>query len=562
MAGNTPGDRIGRYEIVRRLASGGMAEIFLARHEGPNGFRKLVVIKEVLPEIEQAEGFKEMFLDEARLSGRLQHPNIAQTFELGEQDGRYYLAMEYVEGESLDRLVKRARAQNVTLPLPAILRVVMMVLEALDYSHDLEGEQGEWLKVVHRDVSPSNVVLTYYGSVKLLDFGIARAVIHEHHTQNGKVKGKGGYMSPEQAAGKPVDLRTDIYAAGSLLYYLSTGRGPFEQYGTSLLMMLATVEGRFPNPRAIKPELPLDLERIILKAMALRPDQRYSTAGQMLDELEKYATSHRLFPGARSLAGVMRDIFPGRVGLSRSWEQMPSAALMDKLAESFAGSEEAALGAASAEEEPTRPRTPLLPHLPLAPIASSEPQRATLPEPSPRGAAFIAAARSVASVAFDDDAPENDPTIQVSDPKLLHAAPPTLPVPGVPPIPQPAGSPRPTTPDLVPELAEKTRSIDPFPKAEQDKTVSMLPLPTVAASPVPPAAHAVKTQSVLIHTRDERGATIGSPPQFGPPEVTDDATRAVTRRGRDALGKESWTFAIVGLLVIGLGLLLLKLLGG
>ncbi|MBS1151203.1 MAG: Serine/threonine protein kinase, partial [Myxococcaceae bacterium] len=162
-----PGERIGRYTVVRRLAVGGMAEVYLARHEGPKGFAKLVVIKRVLPGLQQTEKFIAMFLDEGRLAARLSHPNIAQAFELGDHDGSFHIVMEYVPGESLNRLVKRATLDKRPIPAGSVLRVAMQVLEALDYAHDLKGDRGEWLKVVHRDVSPTNVIITYHGGVKL-----------------------------------------------------------------------------------------------------------------------------------------------------------------------------------------------------------------------------------------------------------------------------------------------------------------------------------------------------------------------------------------------------------
>ena len=219
------GDLIGRYTVLRKLATGGMAEIFLARHEGPKGFSKLVVVKRVLAGLEQTARFVEMFLDEGRLSAQLSHPNIAQTFELGEHQGRFHLAMEYVSGESLGKVVKRAKSDGQTITRGPLVRIGIQVLEALQYVHGLKGERGEWLKVVHRDVSPSNVIVSYQGHVKLLDFGIARSASHQHHTQTGLVKGKGGYMSPEQATAGAIDQRTDVYAVGALLYLLSTGIG-------------------------------------------------------------------------------------------------------------------------------------------------------------------------------------------------------------------------------------------------------------------------------------------------------------------------------------------------
>ncbi len=330
-----PGERIGRYAVVRRLALGGMAEVYLARHEGLKGFSKLVVIKRVLRTLEAAEKFNAMFLDEGRLAARLSHPSIAQTFELGEHDGALHMVMEYVPGESLNRIVRRANIDKKPIPPGSVLRVAMQVLEALEYAHELKGDRGEWLKVVHRDVSPTNVVVTYHGGVKLLDFGIARALTHEHHTQIGTVKGKGGYMSPEQAMAGVVDQRTDLYAVGSLLYLMTTGVGPFDGQEDVFAMMRAAVEARFPRPSNKNPAIHPQLEALILKAMAQRADDRFPTAGAMLAALEDFAADQRLFPSPRELTSYMRTLFPERAELARSYEQPPDAAMVAKLAESF-----------------------------------------------------------------------------------------------------------------------------------------------------------------------------------------------------------------------------------
>ncbi len=330
-----PGERIGRYTVVRRLAVGGMAEVYLARHEGPKGFAKWVVIKRVLPGLEATQNFTAMFLDEGRLAARLSHPGIAQTFELGEHENGFFLVMEYVAGESLNRLVKRAALDSKPIPAGSALRVAMQVLEALDYAHDLKGDNGDWLRVVHRDVSPTNVVITYHGAVKLLDFGIAHAESHQSHTEIGTVKGKGGYMAPEQASGAPVDQRTDIYAVGSLLYLLTTGAGPFDGHEDVFAMIRAAVEGRFPKPSERNPAVNPQLEQIILKAMSLNADDRYPTAGLMLAALEEHAVSRRLFPSPRELTMYMRQLFPDRIELARSYDEAPDEAVVAKMAESF-----------------------------------------------------------------------------------------------------------------------------------------------------------------------------------------------------------------------------------
>jgi serine/threonine-protein kinase len=312
-ADEVAGERFGKYVLVKRLAVGGMAEVSLARLEGTAGFNKLVVIKQVLPGFAEMQSFVEMFLDEGRLAARLSHPNIAQTFELGVESGRHYIAMEYVPGETLFGVLKRCRETEQRLSMGNMLRVLMQLLEALDYAHELTDDQGAPLKLVHRDVTPSNIMVTRQGGIKLLDFGIARAATQVHHTEVGSVKGKGGYMSPEQCRGSNIDHRTDIYSVGAVLYFMATGQRPFDHLppGTDLLgQMQAAMEGAFHKPHELMPDIHGELERIILKAMALRQEDRYATAGAMLKDLERFSAQVQAFPSARDLGDFVKKLFP------------------------------------------------------------------------------------------------------------------------------------------------------------------------------------------------------------------------------------------------------------
>jgi serine/threonine-protein kinase len=312
-ADEVAGERFGKYVLVKRLAVGGMAEVSLARLEGTAGFNKLVVIKQVLPGFAEMQSFVDMFLDEGRLAARLSHPNIAQTFELGVESGRHYIAMEYVPGETLFGVLKRCRETDQRLSMGNMLRVMMQLLEALDYAHELTDDQGAPLKLVHRDVTPSNIMVTRQGGIKLLDFGIARAATQVHHTEVGSVKGKGGYMSPEQCRGSKIDNRTDIYSVGAVLYFMATGQRPFDHLppGTDLLgQMAAAMEGAFHKPHELMPDIHGELERIILKAMALRQEDRYATAGAMLKDLERFSAQVQAFPSARDLGDFVKKLFP------------------------------------------------------------------------------------------------------------------------------------------------------------------------------------------------------------------------------------------------------------
>jgi serine/threonine protein kinase len=322
------GEPFGKYVLVKRIAMGGMAEVCLARLQGTAGFNKLVVIKQVLPSFAESPQFVEMFLDEGRLAARLSHPNIAQTFELGEEAGRHYIAMEYVSGESLYAILKRCRELSMMLPLAAVLRVEMQLLEALDYAHNVTDDAGAPLHVVHRDITPSNVMVTHQGAIKLLDFGIARAATQVHRTEAGRVKGKGGYMAPEQCRSSKVDHRADIYGAGAILYLMATGMKPFEHLpvGTDLMgQMNATMEGSFLKPREVKKDLDARLEAIIVKAMALKPDDRYQSAGEMLDALEHFASAASVLPSPRELGELVKKFFPPRGDETHDLSREPSS---------------------------------------------------------------------------------------------------------------------------------------------------------------------------------------------------------------------------------------------
>ena len=312
-----PGDVVGRYRIVERIGEGGMAEVFRATLQGELGYQKQVVLKLVLPEHAADDEYIDMFLDECRLVAGLSHPNLPQTYELGRHEGRHFLAMEYVNGVSLGRMVKRARELGFRLPVDVTLKLVGQLLECLQYVHGVAADDGRPMNIVHRDVSPGNLLVTDDGFIKLLDFGIARARLQAHRTAAGQVKGKMGFMSPEQSRGEPVDLRTDLYATGTLLYLLTLGVGPFEHLSDLFAVVRACAMGDFRPPRALEPDLDEELERIMLKALALSAVDRYGSAGSMLDALEALALKLRVMPSSRGVARVMHELFPERVPAPR-----------------------------------------------------------------------------------------------------------------------------------------------------------------------------------------------------------------------------------------------------
>jgi serine/threonine protein kinase len=275
----------GRYKILRRVADGGMAEIFLATQLGREGFAKPIILKRIHSAIYADPQFRNMFIDEAHISMSLSHSNIAQVLDLGVSAGRYFLALELVDGWDLGRVLHRAATAGVRLPRELALHVTAEVCRALAYAHSkTEGQKP--LGIVHRDVSPHNILLSDQGEVKLTDFGIAKAMNKREHTGTGVVKGKVAFMSPEQAMGKPIDQRSDLFSLGTVLYLMVTRSRPFE--GPSDLETLLRVQkGDFRPPEETAPDLPPEVAAVMARAMRKEPDERYQSADEMLADVER-----------------------------------------------------------------------------------------------------------------------------------------------------------------------------------------------------------------------------------------------------------------------------------
>lgn len=302
-----PAKHLGEYTLENLLAIGGMAEIWLARREGPAGFSKRLVIKRILPNLAQDEKFREMFLDEARVAANLEHPNIVRIYELGEVDGSYFIAMEYVDGPDLDYLIERAAQLGVVFPSVLAARIVADALAGLDYAHTVRGEDGQPLGLVHRDISPHNVMVNRSGVVKVCDFGVAKAATSRHKTQAGAVKGKFAYMSPEQIAAKPLDGRSDLFGMGIVLYELTTNQRPFGD-ADELLAVTAILTQRPQDPRTFVDDFPPDLERIIMRALAKNRDERYANAREMQADLERFIQGRGEILGPREISAYMDDL--------------------------------------------------------------------------------------------------------------------------------------------------------------------------------------------------------------------------------------------------------------
>jgi serine/threonine-protein kinase len=280
--------RVGDYKLLAMLGRGGMADVHLAMKSGPPGvdFRKLAVVKQIRASHEDDPEHVKMLVDEAAISARLSHPNLVQTFEVGLHDGRPFLAMEYLEGQSLSEFVREAAQAGRRVPVNAICLIIVDVLAGLDHAHELKDYDGSPLALVHRDLSPHNVFLTLDGHAKVLDFGIAKSMRSQAVTNHGVVKGKLRYMAPEQLRGKPLDRRADIFNVGIVLWECMTGRriwSTLEQ--EEIVKKLA--RGTYPaSPRSVCPDVPPEIDAICQKALAKSPHDRYSTAAEMRGELE------------------------------------------------------------------------------------------------------------------------------------------------------------------------------------------------------------------------------------------------------------------------------------
>jgi serine/threonine protein kinase len=315
----------GPYELLERLAGGGMGEVFLARKRGKGGFQKLLVIKTLLPHLGEDEEFILMFKDEARVAARLIHPNICQVFEFDQVGGTWYMAMEYLRGDDLRKLAKVCEAQGVELPPELVCRIVEGAAAGLEFAHSLRDAQGQPYGVVHRDVSPQNIFVTFEGAVKVIDFGVAKAVGRAQHTRTGALKGKYSYMSPEQAAGKSVDNRSDIFALGIVLHELLTKARLFK--ADSDTETLARVGACVvPVPSALNPRIPPGLDAIVLKALARNPGDRFATAQELRLALEDWLRQGNYSASSAHLAEFLKVIYAERIHKEARTSPMPMEA--------------------------------------------------------------------------------------------------------------------------------------------------------------------------------------------------------------------------------------------
>ena len=281
-----PGYRLDRYELLCPIAEGGMAAVWLARQGGKHGFQKLVAVKTILPQFLSEPDFRELFLDEARLASRIDHPNVAQVLDLGEEHEVLYLVIEWVDGDSLNKLAKAVSRKSERLPQAILLRVLSDACLGLHAAHELRDDAGKHLGVVHRDVSPQNILVSAHGRSTVIDFGIAKARDRlTQETRTGVVKGKLDYMSPEQALGMAVDLRTDIWAIGAIFYRIVTGKSPYDAASPMDTMELLRT-GKLVNPLSAVSGVHPAVCKVIERALTPRAAGRFATAAELHDALE------------------------------------------------------------------------------------------------------------------------------------------------------------------------------------------------------------------------------------------------------------------------------------
>ncbi len=435
-------EKFGRYVLLDRIGAGGMAEVFRAVMPGVEGFQRTFVVKRILAERAQSPYFVDMFVQEARINARLHHPNIVQVFDFGSVGGIYFLAMEYVRGRDVSEILRRLRSYDRSCPVGVAACIAQGVAAALGYAHALAGADGTPFNIVHRDVSPANIICLRAGGVKLLDFGIAKALgepePETEKTGQGLFKGKLSYLAPERIKDLPLDGRSDLFSLGVVLWELLAGHKLFR--GKSDFQTLKNVtEMEIPAPSSFRPDVPPELDRIVARALARDPAERYATGQEMADELERLLETLRY--QARALPDLLHELF----GAELSSRQIPTTGLTAELLASCSADASLTMGSTPVAPRPlpvpdeysisigaaapVRPRpgwmswaaatmgTATLVLLLVARGGGGSSRGATLPSRPPDPAAAVAPAPVVAAVPAVEPVPaaESDPPPAVAE---------------------------------------------------------------------------------------------------------------------------------------------------
>lgn len=306
------GTRFGKYTLLNRIAVGGMAEIFLARQEGLEGFEKTICIKRIRPHLSSQENFVRMFLNEAKLAAQLSHPTVVQIYDLGRINDSYFIAMEYIPGRDMSRIIPKAERAGIPFPMIYALRIASSVCEGLYYAHTKTDAYGNPLNVVHRDITPENILVSWDGTMKIVDFGIAKANTQIEQTRAGEIKGKLSYMSPEQAMGKSLDQRSDIFSVGAVLYEWVTGYKLFTGEN-EMAILKSIIDGKIYPPSYFKEDVPEAVEKILMRALEKDREQRYQTAWEMQFDIDTYLASCEFTPSNIHLSNFLKQIFDDEI---------------------------------------------------------------------------------------------------------------------------------------------------------------------------------------------------------------------------------------------------------
>jgi eukaryotic-like serine/threonine-protein kinase len=475
-----PQRRIGRYGIFGEIASGGMATVYFGRLIGAVGFSRSVAIKQLHPQYARSPEFVAQFLDEARLTARIRHPNVVQVLDVVARDGELFVIMEYVEGEPLSRLSRMARAE---IPVPIVSSIVIAALLGLHAAHEATSENGTALEIVHRDVSPQNILVGIDGTSHILDFGVAKASSRVHTTENGQIKGKLAYMAPEQLRDQPLDRRADVFAMGVVLWELLTRQRLFAKSdpgATAAAVLAADV----PPLRRVRPELSAELEAVVMKALGKEPDDRFATARDMALALEQAAEPASSLKAGAWVESVARDSIARRASLLRETEEHSSVSKVMS-AESLQRSL-AADGAAAPDGGLTTAAPVQADHIPPAPRSQRR-----------RGLVVYSAAVAVAAIAAVAGY-----SLSASE----RGASPTLPVSAV-------------QTETLPTLASDSKPEEPSPAKEEATPAAVIdldPAPTALqqpkAGPVTAAGSKAPSTARRVSAKPAAGAANCNPP--------------------------------------------------
>ncbi len=509
---------LGKYKLVKLIAAGGMAEVYLARQAGAAGFEKTVCLKRILPHLARDKSFVEMFLNEARLASQLDHPNIVSIFDLGEANGNYFIAMEFIDGPNLRSVAKRATELGEHLPLAEVIKIVSQAAAGLQYAHDLTDKDGHSLGLVHRDISPDNVMVHRNGTAKVVDFGIAKAANSAGNTRTGTLKGKVAYMPPEQLRGEALDRRVDVFALGVVLYELLAGKRPWEADNeVALIGQIMTSE---PQPLSeLRPDAPPELVGIVHKALAKNRDERYQDCNELIADLEALLVQLGQSITSARVADFVRAYGPPREEVPTDGTEAGMGAVQD---ETFGTGAAAPILAQQAAEQASS-----------GPTSDGDPGTLMMPQGAPqpqgRGVLYGAIALVVIVLAggggawlwLHREAPPDDTPVAVERAQVAQPLPaPLAPAPA--PVPEPAKV-EPVT-DKAPRKVAKVETPPPALLQQQPAVVVVREEPRPAPPPPPPVVVTAKGE-LVIQVRpwakiEVDGVEVGVTPLAAPVQVT------------------------------------------